>query len=134
MTREMIAALALIAIASPVSAKSVFYAYDGPPMVQTGSGGTKVANKGIEFWTQGSPPREYIILGTIVDDRMIGDGDAIGSSKIASIAKKAGGHAVLLMGQADQNGGVFAGGSPGFTYAAPINYRNSTFTVIKYTK
>jgi len=46
-----------------------FAAYDGPTKVFKGEGGTKVTNDGIDFWTTGSPSKNYRVLGILTDQR-----------------------------------------------------------------
>ena len=38
-------------------------------MLSQGVGGTKVIVEGMEFWDNGEPPRKYMVLGIIEDER-----------------------------------------------------------------
>lgn len=106
--------------------------YDGPAMIATGTGGTKITKHGIDYWTSGTPPRRYQVIGLISDkrDETWDGGHAIGSPKVASKVKEAGGDAVILRSQ-DEAGstggsgfwGIFAmGGSKTITQMAVIRY------------
>ena len=84
--------------ASPVQAKQTYASYEGADAVQVGTGGTKLAKNGIDYWTTGSPPRRFQVLGIITDARKnrAFDGDVLGSKSIAKLATKAGGDAVIM--------------------------------------
>lgn len=121
-----------LAVSAPAAAKTVFYGYDGPPVVKSGEGGTKITVRGVDFWTAGTPYRRYRILGTIVDDRMTGDGDAVGSKRVATTAKKAGADGVIFTEQSVQDGGIATGGTPAYGYVVPIGYAVSKMIAVKY--
>ena len=111
-------------LASPAlgKAKVDFASYEGPEQIAVGTGGTKITKNGIDYWTTGTPPRRYKIIGSVQDkrDEAWDGGQAIGSPNIAKKVKKAGGHAVIIQSQDEagssgsvgmgQFGGVFAGG------------------------
>ena len=77
-------------------AKIDFSAYEGPPQVQVGTGGTRIVKNGIDYWTSGTPPRRYQVIGMVQDrrDETWDGGHAIGSPSIAAKVRKAGGDAV----------------------------------------
>lgn len=127
-----LAMILAVAVSAPVSAKTAFYAYEGPNAVRSGEGGTKTTVKGVDFWTAGTPYRRYQIIGTIVDDRMTGDGDAVGSKRVASAVLKAGGNAVLLSEQSVQDGGIATGGGPSGGYVVPIGFTVTRMVVVRY--
>jgi len=112
MRHTILVAAALIVAASPAGAGIKFAAYEGPNAVQVGHGGTKVAARGIDFWTMGSPARKFQVLGVITDERndkpitKILGGDAVGSRGIASKVLQAGGNAVIVIDQNDRSGGI----------------------------
>lgn len=128
----IISLAAAIALAAPANAgaKIEFAAYDGPDAVQTGSGGTKITKNGIDYWTSGTPPRSYKVIGRISDarDEEWDGGHAIGSPRIAKIVLKEGGTAVILDGQTDSGGGASGTGYAFFG----MSKTRTHFIVIKY--
>jgi hypothetical protein len=80
---------------------SDFVAYEGKDAIQEGKGGEKKTVDGIDFWSNGAPPRKFKIIGFVTDSRLksglIGMIRMSGlDSSIAKEAKKAGGDAVVL--------------------------------------
>jgi hypothetical protein len=78
-----------------------FVAYEGKDAIQEGIGGEKKTVDGIDFWSNGAPPRRFQLLGYITDSRMktglIGMIRMSGlESSIAKQARDAGGDAVIL--------------------------------------
>jgi hypothetical protein len=126
------AAIALLG--QPAFGKTRFEAYEGRQSVRDGEGGTRVTKDGIDFWTNGDPPRRQQIIGIISDNRGTGPlhGDAIGSSSVAKAAKAAGGNAVIVMSRDTESKGIYAGGSQGSAFAVPIEERTTKFIVVKY--
>lgn len=129
-------ALVFMAAVAPKSvqarAKTDLSQYEGPPAIETGKGGTKLTKHGIDYWTSGTPPRRYQVIGMIADkrDETWDGGHAVGSPKVASKAKSIGGDAVILESQ-DEAGnsggggfwGLFAmGGSKTITRMLVIRY------------
>jgi hypothetical protein len=105
-------------LASPAlaGAKIDFALYEGQPKISTGEGGTKITKNGIDYWTTGTPPRRYQIIGFVQDkrDELMDSGHAIGSPSIGAKVKKAGGDAVIVESQeeAGKTGGY--GSATGF--------------------
>jgi hypothetical protein len=132
-------ALAIVPILSVpafAQAKIDFAIYEGPPKVATGEGGTKITKNGIDYWTTGTPPRRYQIIGFVQDkrDELMDSGHAIGSPNIASKVKRAGGHAVIVESQ-DEVGktGGFGSASPFFGFLAMGGSKTVTrMLVVKY--
>jgi hypothetical protein len=117
-------------------AKIDFAIYEGPPKVATGEGGTKITKNGIDYWTTGTPPRRYQIIGFVQDrrDELMDGGHAIGSPSITSKVKRAGGHAVIVESQ-DEVGktGGFGSASPFFGFLAMGGSKTVTrMIVVKY--
>lgn len=101
-------------IASPVLGKTKYEPLETrAPAIEIGKGGTRTQKHGIDYWTSGSPPRRFQILGIITDTR--GDdrlsGDAIGSKSIAKIVKKVGGDAVVILARGSRSTGTISGGT-----------------------
>jgi hypothetical protein len=78
-----------------------FVSYEGNDPVRLGSGGEKKIVDGIDFWSNGAPPRKFKIIGYVTGSRLksglIGMIRMSGlDSSIAKEARKAGGDAVIL--------------------------------------
>lgn len=124
---SIIGALACILALFPgqamAQAKVTYSAYEGPEVIKTGEGGTRITKNGIDYWTSGTPPKRYKVIGMVQDkrDEMWDGGHAIGSPNIAGKVKKAGGDAVIIQSQEEAGksgsigtglwGGMFIGGS-----------------------
>jgi hypothetical protein len=110
-SRAVILALS-IGLSTPAlaQAKIDFASYEGPARILQGEGGTKINKNGIDYWTTGTPPRRYQIVGFVQDrrDETWDGGQAIGSPSIAKKVKRAGGDAVIVETQeeAGKSGGV----------------------------
>lgn len=134
----LICAAALAALASPAFAGSTFAAYEGANSVVTGTGGTKVVDEGIDWWTAGDPPRKFQILGVITDERRDKplSGKAIGSKSIAKKVNEVGGNAVIVHNQDARASGVvgFANlsGASAFGSSKVVNTITTQLIVIKY--
>jgi hypothetical protein len=130
---RIILASVLALSAGPAFAKTTFFKYEGRPQIRDGDGGVKQTNRGIDVWVQGSPPRKYEIIGTLVDDRDMGDGDALTSKKVAKTVREAGGDALMLTDQQSATTGMMAGSAGNFAWAAPVGRASTYFVVIRYT-
>lgn len=117
-------------------AKIDFAAYEGPPRIVQGEGGTKITKNGIDYWTTGTPPRRYQIIGFVQDrrDELLDSGNAIGSPNIAGKVKKAGGHAVIVESQDEvgKSGGVGTAGAFFGWFAAGGSKTITRMLVVKY--
>lgn len=147
----LLAALSLPAVAAD------FTAYEGKNAIQEGDGGEKKTVDGVDFWSNGAPPRKFKLLGYLNDRRhktgLVGKVRMSGlESDIAEEAKKAGGDAVILVGaeaettgyvgQAQTNtqanarvsGNNVYGNSNAWTntQAVAVQKQNSRYAVIKY--
>lgn len=92
------AAMLAIAFAVPVAAEQTYAAYEGIAAIQTGTGGTKITKNGIDYWTSGTPPRRYQVLGMLIDARKnrASDGEVLGSKSVAKRTLDVGGSAVIF--------------------------------------
>jgi hypothetical protein len=99
--KQLLFACLVATLAAPASAGVQFSTYEGPQAVQTGTGGAKISKDGIDFWTDGTPPRRFQILGFLTDTRGDGSfsGNAIGSSGLAKRVRAAGGDALVIIDQ-----------------------------------
>ncbi|WP_397589190.1 hypothetical protein [Sphingorhabdus sp.] len=131
-----LAIVPFLSVPAFAQAKIDFAIYEGPPKVATGEGGTKITKNGIDYWTTGTPPRRYQIIGFVQDrrDELMDGGHAIGSPSIASKVKRAGGNAVIVESQ-DEVGktGGFGSASPFFGFLAMGGSKTVTrMIVVKY--
>jgi len=134
-----------------------FVAYEGKSALREGEGGTKKSVDGIDFWSDGAPPRKFLLLGFINDRRhktglfgMISMSNL--ESSVAEVAKKNGGNAVILVsseaetvgmvgnsfggaqGSATTVGNTTTGNAVGWQTgaASAVKKQNSKFAVVKY--
>lgn len=101
-TLQLVPILLVLVLGSVAAMADDFVAYEGKNTVQEGNGGEKKTVDGIDFWSNGAPPRKFKLLGFINDTRLksglIGKIRMSGlESSIAKEAKKAGGDAVILV-------------------------------------
>lgn len=147
----------VLAISAAPSLAQEFTAYEGKKAVTEGDGGAKKTVQGIDFWSDGTPPRKFQLLGYISDRRhksglfgMISMSNLEGS--IADVAKKNGGDAVILMasesetlgfvgtsfgsaqGSAMANRNTVTGSSTGWasSQSSAVQKQNSKYAVLKY--
>jgi len=141
MVRAAIVALALIA--TPALAGVEYQPYEGrEPIIIEGQGGSRVTKHEIDYWTLGTPPRKYQVIGIITDVRKSGKlrGKTIGSETIAKRAKEAGGDAVIVYDRnAQQTGSVATGNASAYgnnvygnAFSFPIVENTTRLLVIKY--
>lgn len=125
-----VAAVLLAVVGTTTAFGGDFTAYEGKDAIQEGQGGAKKTVDGIDFWSNGAPPRKFKLLGFIDDRRqktgLIGMARMSGlESSIAKQAKKVGGDAVILVdSHADTVGTV--GQSQTFGQASANSYGNTT--------
>ena len=136
---RVLSASILVAFASPAAAKVQFAAYEGPESVQIGNGGAKTTESGVDFWTHGTPPRRYQILGFMTDSRADKrfSGNAIGSEGLAKRVLKLGGNALIVVDQnsraAGMTGIMIPNGIGGANMVGrQVNSISTTFMVIRY--
>ncbi len=141
MKRGLLVALLLASV--PASALHIRYqAYEGPVQPIQGAGGTKIVVDGVDYWTTGTPPRAYIVIGIIDDRRRTGliTKDAIGSRAIAAKVREVGGDAAVVMDQHDNVTGFVGGtqvfGSGSYAFAThsslAVTEALTRFAVVKY--
>jgi len=134
--------LFLATLAAPASAGKRFMAYEGRDAIQDGVGGTKVTTDGIDFWTTGTPPHRFQVIG-IIDDKRGGGwmaGKAIGAHSIAKMIRDAGGNAALVLDQSSAVTGFVHGGQAtaygntayGSGWTAAVEKISTRFVVVKY--
>lgn len=124
--------LAMAPGAALAGAKIQFSGYEGQEAVKIGEGGTKLTKNGIDYWTSGTPPRQYKVIGLITDkrDEQWDGGHAVGSPKVARLVRDAGGDAVIISSQTE--GGATGGGGFGGIFALGGSKTMTTMVVVKY--
>ncbi|KKW92691.1 hypothetical protein [Sphingobium chungbukense] len=136
--RGIILAALLLSMPSAAfaGAKIQFSAYEGPERVQNGDGGTKLRKNDIDWWTTGTPPRKYQVIGFISDkrDENWDGGHAIGSPAVAKQVLAAGGDAVIVLAQdeAGATGGAGSGAILGGFFAMGGSKTQTKMLVVKY--
>jgi hypothetical protein len=106
-----------------------YQAFEGADAVRQGTGGTRVVERGVDFWTYGSPPRKYKILG-VLSGEMSGTGaEGFIRGAIADEARKRGGDAVMPIDTSvNEKGALYLGtGAVGTTQVKQMRY-----TLLKY--
>lgn len=132
-----VAAIMLLSAIPAASARARFIAYDGASARHTGTGGTSVAREGVEFWTNGTPPRRFEILGTLSDTRSSGPAahDSVGSASLARQVRALGGDGLILANRFVRGDGFVGGWSGGDTIGLSgfrSNFTTSVFVVVRY--
>lgn len=141
---------AAVVLSSQTEAQT-FSAYYGKDSVHEGNGGEMHVVEGIEFWSNGEPPKKVKLIGFVTDDRhksgLFGMMRMSGLEKdVALVAKKAGGEAVILVSSEAETtgyvGNAYARGSAygssasaqGFSTSHAVQTNHSRFAVIQYVK
>lgn len=125
-----LACLALIILGPATATAAEFTAYEGRHAVREGEGGDKKTVDGIDFWSNGDPPRKFEIIGSLSDRRqktgLIGMVRMSGlESDIAKGVKAVGGDAVILQSSSDDLVGIT-------NNSMAIKKHDSRFIVVKY--
>jgi hypothetical protein len=104
--------------------------YEGRNNLYQGDGGTKLVVDGVEFWANGTPPRQFSIVGYVVSEVGSGFGDeAIIRTAVAKTVKENGGNAAIQVNNNSSFSGIVRT-APGFYMAAGV--RRMQFAVVKY--
>ena len=142
--RRIVVMAALLAVS--VSAYALdFKRFYGRDAVIEGRGGEMEPIEGIDYWTNGDPPRRYEIIGYIEDRRqatgLIGMARLKSLPKqVARLAKASGGDAVVLVASQNDvvgyatNASVNTNGNAAYgnAMAVPVAKRESRFAVVRY--
>jgi hypothetical protein len=116
-------------------------------VVVHGQGGTSSETDGMAIWDNGEPPRDFVILGVIDDDR---PGGLIPMARlkgdVVKKAKAAGGDALVLLHSDSQIAGYYSASTAnayangngatayGASYSLPLVHHSSKFAVIRYVQ
>lgn len=110
--QTIVVVMVAFALAGCAHVHQQFAAYHGPTKVFKGEGGTKVTNDGIDFWTTGSPPKNYRVLGIPTDQRRDQRFAASSfGSDVAAEAKRVGGNALVILDEAKEFIGTYSTGT-----------------------
>lgn len=92
-----------IFLASPSYAKITFAPLppETPFTSKIGTGGTVTTTAGVDFWTRGTPPRPYRLLGFLLGKSEAELLKAVGTAGLSRQVKDAGGDALLVSAVAD---------------------------------
>lgn len=121
---------ALVALLLFGCATTDYRSYEGNAKQFEGTGGTKVTTDGIDFWSNGSPPRKFVMLGIVTSEIGAGYGDEyMIRSAVSSKVKQAGGDAAIEMNNNTSFAGVL-NTQPGVYFA--VSARQMKFAVVKY--
>lgn len=133
MSRAVIAIVAVL-LSSPALGEQVYATYEGTDSIHTGTGGTKITENGIDYWTTGTPPRQYQVLGILTDARKDrrADGHVLGSKSVARRTLEAGGNAVIFNDADSKLSGVGGYAGNGFFAGRTINRTTTHLIVVKY--
>lgn len=120
----------LLVFTTPAGAGD-FAAYEGREAVVQGEGGTRVQSNGVDFWTFGTPPRTYRILGVITDKRPAqGFGSNLTRSRaLAKRVKDVGGDAAIVLTEETRPTGTFNLGNGSATV---VEDRSTKLLVVRY--
>ena len=140
-------AVLLAVLAMSGCATSEYRAYEGKAKVYDGTGGTKDVVDGMEVWDSGSPPRKFVVIGVVSDER--GGGPipmAMLKSDIVKKARAAGGDAAIKVNSASEVVGFHSTGSAnsysfggtattyGSSMAIPLKKNHSKYVVIQFVE
>ncbi len=142
--RRFVLCIALV-VASLTASALDFKRYYGRDAVIEGKGGEMEQIEGVDYWTNGDPPRRYEIIGYIEDRRhasgLVGMARLKSLPKqVARMAKENGGDAVIMVSSRDDVIGYASNGSAtvngnnayGSAMVAPVAKRESRFAVVRY--
>lgn len=142
--RRIVLAAALLSLSVPALALD-FKRFYGRDAVIEGRGGEMEQIEGVDYWTNGDPPRRYEIIGYIEDRRhasgLIGMARLKSLPKqVARMAKENGGDAVIMVSSENDVIGYASNASAtvngntayGNSMSVPVAKRESRFAVIRY--
>jgi hypothetical protein len=128
-------------------ATTEYKVFEGKGNVIDGQGGTKVVVDSMEIWDNGEPPRKFMVLGIIEDER---PGGIIPMSRLRSdMVKKArevGGDAIIQLNSQSKITGYYTSSSAsasaygnsatayGSSTTMPVRRNMAKYAVIKYVE
>ena len=91
-------AVAILSVFLVGCATTDYRSYEGGANQYEGTGGTRITTDGVDFWSNGTPPRKFVMLGIVTSEIGAGYGDEyMIRSAVASKVKQVGGHAAVEM-------------------------------------
>lgn len=93
------------------------------------AGGSKLIVDGIDFWTNGTPPKPFSVVGIATSEVNIADSDDIGRGAVAGKVRQVGGSAAIQLTGNTSFSGVLRP-SPGVP--VPAGGRQMKFAIVKY--
>ena len=126
-------ALALFVSVISMGCATVDYQpYEGKTTVYEGTGGNKLTVDGIEFWSNGTPPRKFEVIGSVTSEVGSGYGDeGIIRSAVATEVKSKGGNAAIQLTNNNSYTGMIKA-TPSFYMATGV--KRMEFSVVKYVQ
>jgi hypothetical protein len=116
-----------LAVCGCAHVQQEYAVYEGAQKTFKGEGGTKTVTNGIDFWTSGSPPRSYRVLGVLTDQRRDQRFSAASfGSDVAIEVKKVGGDAVVILEQAKEFVGTYSANTISASTHGSANSMNNT--------
>jgi hypothetical protein len=104
--------------------------YEGNANFFGSAGGIKLIVDGVDFWTYGTPPKPFSVLGIATTESGSGDSDDIGRAVVARKVRSVGGSAAIQLTGNSSFSGVLrtASGVP-----VPAGGRQIKFAIVKYS-
>ena len=144
--RRLVLAFVLLSVSATAAALD-FTRFYGRDAVVEGRGGEMRQIEGVDYWTNGDPPRRYEVIGYI-EDRRHATG-LVGKirlkslpEQVARMAKANGADAVVLVSADDQvvgfatnanvNVNPYGNSAYGNQMTVPVAKRESRFAVVRY--
>lgn len=123
-----------------------FKPFQGDDNVFEGKGGAMLMIDGMELWDYGEPPRKYMVLGFIEDERSGPYSKWRLYSDVVKKAREVGGDAVIKPADQSQmmkyhpsgsvgvysSSGHYSGSGIGASISVPLNKNISSFIVIRF--
>lgn len=130
--KKLAVATALAATLAVAGCGTVSYApYEGRDNVYEGKGGTKVTQEGIDFWTYGTPPRRYAIIGIVSTKASEGE-EGFVKAKVLKEAKAHNADAVITLSQQNVNEGTVIIPIGTMAYGAPAYREHAKLALVRY--
>jgi hypothetical protein len=114
-------------------ATTVYKPFEGKANPFEGQGGTKIVVDGMELWDNGEPPRKFMVLGIIDDQRPGGIiSMTLLENDIVKKAREVGGDALIQLGNQSHITGFYT--SPGSSTSMALRRNRAKFAVIKFVE
>ena len=112
---------------------TTYRAYEARDAVVHGTGGTRDVVDGMDIWQTGDPPRKYLVVGVIDDDRAHGLIQmSARQSDMVTKAKEVGGDAIIKIASGSRVISFQTQGTRSSATTTPLLRNTSCWAVIKY--